>query len=180
MRFTARQRSLIQCVVGFVTLTTAAACTPSAPTADGSAGEDAELARQAPAEPNLPEFFFINLLPWGEVDFSRGEFPTLSACNSLVRSLPDYSFYTTSERCEPIGDPVYCTAWQSTDELPRLDCFKGGGGCEVELKRHDLLAESGARTIAERCEPSALADAWARFQALTPNDQGPTATTPSP
>ena len=180
MRFTAQRRSLIQCVVGFVTLTTAAACTPSAPAPGGAAGEDAGLTAQADAEPNLPEFFFINLLPWGEVDFSRGEFPTLSACNSLVRSLPNYSFYTTSERCETIGDPVYCTAWQSTDDLPRLDCFKGVGGCEVELKRHDLLAESGARTIAERCEPYSLADAWAQFQALTPDAQESTVTTPSP
>jgi hypothetical protein len=81
-----------------------------------------------------------------------------------VRALPNYSGYTTAERCQPIDDPVYCTGWQD-NEGDHLDCFKGVGGCEVELKRHDLLAESGTRTIATRCEPSPLEDAWTRYQA---------------
>ena len=114
-------------------------------------------------EPIEPKLVFINLLPWGKVDFARGEYPSLGDCNTFVRALPNYSGYTTAERCQPIDDPVYCTAWQD-DEGDHIDCFKGVGGCEVELMRHDLLAESGARTIAARCEPSALDEAWALYQ----------------
>jgi hypothetical protein len=140
-----------------------AACTASDP-ADGHADpQDAEPRAQVVDEPIEPKLVFINLLPWGEVDFTRGEFPSLGDCNTFVRALPNYSGYTTAERCQPIDDPVYCTAWQD-DEGDHIDCFKGVGGCEVELKRHDLLAESGARTIAARCEPSALDEAWALYQ----------------
>ena len=67
---------------------------------------------------------------------------------------------------------MYCTEWQDPDD-PRasLDCFRGVGGCEVELRRHDLLAESGGRTIAARCEPTSLADAWARHQDINPDPE---------
>ncbi len=119
-----------------------------------------------------PEPTFINLLPWGEVDFTRGEFPSREACNAFVRALPGYSGYTTPERCEPIDDPVYCTEWQDPDDpQTRIDCFKGVGGCEVELPRHDLLAESRGRTIAARCGPASLADAWARYQSRQPDPE---------
>ena len=124
-----------------------------------------------PSEPDPgPQPTFINLLPWGEVDFTRGEFPSRDECNAFVRALPNYSGYTTPERCEPIDDPVYCTEWQDPDD-PRasMDCFRGVGGCEVELRRHDLLAESRGRTLAARCEPAPLADAWARYQDLDPD-----------
>ena len=72
---------------------------------------------------------FINLLPWGEVDFTRGEFPSLGDCNAVVRALPTYSFYTTPERCEPIDDPVYCTVWRDgDDDRDSIACHKGPGG----------------------------------------------------
>ena len=141
-----------------------AACTTStAPEeTDGPENVGAETTAREPAE---PEFVFINLLPWGEVDFTRGQFPSLGDCNALVRSFPTYSFYTTPERCEPIDDPVYCTVWQDGDDpSDRIGCFKGVGGCEIELRRHDLLAESGTRVIAQRCEPFSLEDAWERYQ----------------
>ncbi len=130
-------------------------------------------------EPSGP--FFINLLPWGEVDFSRGEFASLGECNAFVRALPNYSGYTTPERCQPIDDPVYCTVWQSNEaETAQIACVKGVGGCEIELKRHDLLAESGTRVISERCQPYPLADAWERYQASAPADTGATAPTGTP
>jgi hypothetical protein len=135
------------------------ACTSSGPS-------DAPAAEAPPPvvdEPVVPQPTFINLLPWAKVDFARGRFPSAGDCNTFVRALPSYSGYTAAERCEPIDDPVYCTAWQD-DDGNHLDCFKGTGGCEVELKRHDLMADSGSRTIAARCKPSALEDAWARFQ----------------
>lgn len=135
-------------------------CTASGP-ADTP---DADTTIPATEEPVGPQPTFINFLPWGKVDFARGRFPSAGDCNAFVRGLPNYSGYTTAERCQPIDDPVYCTAWRDEDGN-HLDCFKGVGGCEVELKRHDLLAESGARTIAARCEASPLEDAWARFQA---------------
>ena len=116
-------------------------------------------------QPEEPKLIFINLLPWGEIDFSRGDFLSLDTCTQLVRSLPNYSGYTTAERCEPITDPIYCSVWQDKDDrYDQIGCFKGVGGCEVELRRHDLLAESGNRTIITRCEPYSLGDAWARFQ----------------
>ena len=141
---------------------------PSGAVADGA--PDAGAAADTPEPDAGPQPTFINLLPWGEVDFTRGEFPSRDACNAFVRALPNYSGYTTPERCEPLDDPVYCTEWQDPDD-PRasLDCFRGVGGCEVELRRHDLLAESRGRTIAARCEPSPLADAWARYQDLHPD-----------
>ena len=109
---------------------------------------------------------FINLLPWGEVDFTRGEFPSLGDCNAVVRALPTYSFHTTSERCEPIDDPVYCTVWRDgNDDRDSIACHKGPGGCEIELRRHDLLAETGTRTVSARCEPFPLDDAWERYHA---------------
>ena len=131
---------------------------------------DVAAAAEAPEPDPGPQPTFINLLPWGEVDFTRGEFPSQDACDAVVRALPNYSRYTTPERCEPIDDPVFCTEWQDADD-PRatIDCFRGVGGCEVELRRHDLLAESGGRTIAARCEPAPLADAWARYQDLHPD-----------
>jgi hypothetical protein len=134
-------------------------CTASGP----SSTLDADAAAPVVEEPIVPQPTFINFLPWGKVDFARGQFPSADDCNTFVRGLPNYSGYTTAERCQPIDDPVYCTAWQDEDGN-HLDCFKGVGGCEVELKRHDLLAESGARTVGARCEPSPLEDAWARFQ----------------
>ena len=124
------------------------------------------MATRVDSERETPALVLINLLPWGTVDFARGEFPSLADCDAFVRALPTYSFYTTAERCEPIDDPVYCTVWQEGDnDGEHIGCSKGVGGCEVELRRHDLLAESGARTITERCEPFALEDAWQRHQA---------------
>jgi predicted small lipoprotein YifL len=134
-------------------------CTASGP----SEAPDADATAPVVEEPVVPQATFINFLPWGKVDFARGQFPSAGDCNAFVRGLPNYSGYTTAERCQPIDDPVYCTAWQDEDGN-HLDCFKGVGGCEVELKRHDLLAESGAYTVGARCEPSSLEDAWARFQ----------------
>ena len=143
------------------------------PRASSGAAADAapDVAAAETPEPDPgPEPTFINLLPWGEVDFTRGEFPSREACNAFVRALPGYSGYTSPERCEPIDDPVYCTVWQDPDDpQARIDCFKGVGGCEVELPRHDLLAEGRGRTIAARCEPTALAEAWARYQSYLPN-----------
>ena len=149
-----------------------ATCTASsAPeAADGRGTVDTETVALTESEPAEPELVFINLLPWGEVDFERGEFPSIGACNAFVRALPAYSNYTTPERCQPIADPVYCTTWRDDDdEHDRIGCFKGVGGCEIELRRHDLLAESGTRTIADRCQPFSLADAWARYQSSAPD-----------
>ena len=129
---------------------------------------DVEISADVVAAPETPELIFINLLPWGEIDFSRGDFQSIDTCTELVRSMPNYSGYTTPERCESITDPVYCSVWQDDDEQKRIGCFKGIGGCEVELRRHDLLAESGNRTIITRCEPSTLVDAWAHAQTETP------------
>ena len=136
---------------------------------DAAATVPRVAAAEAPEPDPGPQPTFINLLPWGEVDFSRGEFPSRDACDAFVSALPNYSRYTTPERCERIDDPVYCTEWQDPDDPQAgLDCFRGVGGCEVELRRHDLLAESRGRTLASRCEPAPLADAWARYQALRP------------
>ena len=129
---------------------------------------DLEISAEAVAQPEKQELIFINLLPWGEIDFSRGDFQSIDACTELVRSMPNYSGYTTPERCESITDPVYCSVWQDDDDpQEHSGCFKGIGGCEVELRRHDLLAESGNRTIITRCEPSPLVDAWAQAQTET-------------
>jgi len=141
------------------------ACTTASAPEETGALEDtgAEMTAQDPAP---PELVFINLLPWGAVDFARGQFPSLGDCNALVRSFPSYSFYTTPERCERIADPVYCTVWrEGNDARDSIDCHKGPGGCEIELRRHDLLAESGTQVIARRCEPFSLKDAWERYQA---------------
>lgn len=140
----------------------------SSPAAD--AVPDVAAAAEAPEPDPGPQPTFINLLPWGEVDFTRGQFPSRDDCNAFVRALPNYSGYTTPERCEPIDDPVYCTEWRDPDDPQAgLDCFRGVGGCEVELRRHDLLAESRGRTLAARCEPASLGDAWARYQDLNPD-----------
>ena len=165
MRPTTQPRVATHLTAGLVALVFMAACTSSGP-ADGRQDQDAAQAMQVTdesVEPVEPTQVFINLLPWAKVDFTRGVFPSLADCNAFVRLLPNYSGYTTAERCESLDDPVHCTAWQD-DEGAHLDCFKGVGGCEVELKRHDLLAESGARSIAERCEPSGLDEAWTRYQ----------------
>jgi hypothetical protein len=130
--------------------------------------DNGPIASQTTPEPDAPVPTFINLLPWGKVDFARGRFPSLGECNAFVRALPTYSFYTTPERCEPLEDPVYCTRWQDEEGPMEIDCFKGLGGCEVELPRHDMRAEAGTRTIAGRCEPYALGDAWATYQAAHP------------
>ena len=162
-RPTTRPAAVTCLAVGFVALVSMAGCIGSDP-ADGHTDlQDVAPAAQVVDEPIEPKLVFINLLPWGEVDFTRGVFPSLDDCNTFVRALPNYSGYTTAERCQSIDDPVYCTGWQDA-EGDHIDCFKGVGGCEVELKRHDLLAESGARTIAARCQPSALDEAWARYQ----------------
>lgn len=152
--------TVVGLAAGLLALVSIAACTASAPSDTQDAGPAAEVAD----DPIAPQPTFINLLPWGKVDFTRGQFASMAECNTFVRALPNYSGYTTAERCQPIDDPVYCTGWQD-NEGDHLDCFKGVGGCEVELKRHDLLAESGTRTIATRCEPSPLEDAWTRYQA---------------
>ena len=148
---------------------------------DGSAGAGSGPAAAAPSGPDAPAVAetapdpgpqptFISLLPWGEVDFARGEFPSRDACNAFVRAQPGYSGYTSPERCERIDDPVHCTVWRDPDDpRDRMDCFRGAGGCEVELRRHDLLVESRGRRMAARCEPTSLADAWARHQALEPD-----------
>ncbi len=169
MQSGSRSSAIPLIIAAALSLLHAAACTGPPPAPDTGLAE-AEPAAQARDGASEPDLVFINLLPWGRVDFSRGRFATMGECNGLVRALPNYSFYTTPERCEPIEDPVYCTAWHDTGEPRRLDCFKGVGGCEVELKRHDLLAESGGRTIGARCEPSPLADAWARYQTLSAPD----------
>ncbi len=141
------------------------------PVADAAPDVTAATAETPEPDPG-PEPTFINLLPWGEVDFTRGEFPSREACDAFVRALPGYSGYTTPERCEPIDDPVYCTVWQDRDDpQARIDCFRGVGGCEVELQRHDLLAESRGRTIAARCGPTSLADAWAQYQSHQPDPE---------
>lgn len=160
--------------LGGFALLLAASCGDGPAGAPPGAGVDAapEVAAAADTpEPDPgPQPTFINLLPWGEVDFTRGEFPSRDECNAFVRALPNYSGYTTPERCEPIDDPVYCTEWQDPDDPQTgLDCFRGVGGCEVELRRHDLLAESRGRTLAARCEPASLADAWARYRDLNPD-----------
>ena len=145
-----------------------AACSTSGAPAETSGPEDAG-AETTVREPAAPELVFITLLPWGELDFARGQFPSLGDCNALVRSLPAYSFYTTPERCEPIDDPVYCTVWHDADDdRDSIGCHKGPGGCEIELRRHDLIAETGSRAIAQRCEPFSLEDAWTRYQASEP------------
>ncbi len=143
---------------------------PPDPAPDADAAPDIPAAVVSSEPDPGPQPTFINLLPWGEVDFSRGEFPSRDDCNAFVSALPNYSRYTTPERCEPIEDPVYCTEWQDPDDpQASLDCFRGVGGCEVELRRHDLLAESRGRTVAARCEPASLADAWTRYQDLHPD-----------
>ena len=160
-------------LAGFAVLL-AASCGGGAPAGarPGAAADAAPVAAEAPEPDPGPQPTFINLLPWGEVDFSRGEFPSRDACNAFVSALPNYSRYTTPERCEPIDDPVYCTEWQDPDDPgATLDCFRGVGGCEVELRRHDLLADSGGRTIEARCEPASLADAWARYRDINPDPE---------
>ena len=143
------------------------ACTAPEPS-EVPTTSDVQISADVVAAPEQPELIFINLLPWGEIDFSRGDFQSIDACTELVRSMPNYSGYTTPERCESITDPVYCSVWQDGDDpQERIGCFKGIGGCEVELRRHDLLAESGNRTIITRCEPSTLVDAWAHAQTET-------------
>ena len=162
--------------LGVASLVPLAACT-AASTSDETAPQAQPAAIIADAEPPEPALVFINLLPWGKIDFQRGEFPSLGDCNALVRSFPDYSFYTTSERCEPIDDPVHCTVWQDGDDTrAQIDCFKGAGGCEIELRRHDLLAERGTRTVTARCAPFSLADAWGRYQVSAPAEPGSTGT----
>ena len=147
-----------------------AACTTASPP-DETGGPEATDTEIAAAEPPAPALVFINLLPWGAVDFARGQFPSLGDCDALVRSFPSYSFYTTPERCEPIADPVYCTVWRDGDgDHDSIGCHKGPGGCEIELRRHDLLAESGTRVIAQRCEPFSLEDAWEHYQASAPTN----------
>ena len=151
-------------------------CGCTAPELDpGVSPTDAEqsVPIQEPVEESLP--VFISLLPWGEIDFSRGQFPSFDACNAFVRTLPGYSGYTTPERCEPLPEPVYCTRWQEGDDsVSRIGCFKGIGGCEIELRRHDLLAENDQYSIIGRCEAHALNDAWALYQTIdTPAESSP-------
>jgi len=141
------------------------------PSQEAPSIETAEISTEAIEAPDLPDHIFINLLPWGEIDFSRGEFSGLDTCTEFVRSLPNYSGYTTAERCEPLTDPIYCSVWKDGDTpLEQIGCFKGVGGCEVELRRHELLAESGSRTIVSQCEPASLADAWAKFRGAETTD----------
>jgi hypothetical protein len=154
---------LANLTVGLTALVLMASCTSPDPVSRLPDTHDAAQALQIVDEPVEPTLVFINLLPWAKVDFTRGAFASLAACNAFVRALPNYSGYTTAERCEPLEDPVSCTVWQD-DQGAHLDCFKGVGGCEIELKRHDLLVASGVRTIAERCEPSPLYEAWTRYQ----------------
>lgn len=142
-------------------LALAVACAP-APAVEPEPAANSESA----APPPSPAF--INLLPWGKIDFSRGEFPSLRTCNGWVRALPTYSFYTTPERCEPLEDPLYCTRWQDPDGPAEIDCFKGRGGCEVELPRHEMREENSGRVIEGRCEPTPLAQAWSEYQASHP------------
>jgi hypothetical protein len=162
------------CIVPCLSLT---GCTTDTPE-DGSDRQTASVAEQAAETDDPPSGpTFINLLPWGTVDFERGAFPSQGECNAFVRALPNYSGYTTPERCQPIEDPVYCTVWQDDeDAVAHIACVKGVGGCEIELRRHDLLAESGTRTIAERCEPYSLADAWERYQMSSPAASAPNTT----
>ena len=128
---------------------------PSAPPTDS----EQSVPIMETVEESLP--VFISLLPWGEIDFSRSQFQTFDACNTFVRALPGYSGYTTPERCEPLPESVYCTRWQEGDDsVSRIGCFKGVGGCEIELRRHDLLAEDDRYSITTRCEAHALNDAW--------------------
>ena len=151
-------------------LTALAGCTTAeAPDdANGPRRAETEAVAQSATDPVEPELVFINLLPWGQIDFARGEFASLGTCNAFVRALPTYSFYTTSERCQPIEEPVYCTVWRDEeDDRNSIGCHKGPGGCEIELRRHDLAVEAEMRTISARCEPYALADAWQRYRVAT-------------
>ena len=155
----------------FILAATLVASCSDPPSQEAPSIETSEISAEAMEAPDLPDHVFINLLPWGEVDFSRGEFSSLDTCTEFVRSLPNYSGYTTAERCEPLTDPIYCSVWKDGDTpLEQVGCFKGVGGCEVELRRHELLAESGSRTIISRCEPAALADAWAKFRGTETTD----------
>ena len=75
--------------------------------------------------------------------------------------------------CEPIDDPVYCTVWRDgDDDRDSIGCHKGPGGCEIELNRHDLLAEAGTRTVSPRCEPFPLDDAWEQYRQAATQDAG--------
>ncbi len=139
--------------------------------ADTETPGEADAGASETAESSGP--IFINLLPWGAVDFAGGEFSSLADCNAFVRALPTYSFYTTPERCEPIDDPVYCTIWRNGyDESNRIGCHTGPGGCEIALKRHDLLSETGTRRVTARCEPHVLADAWEQYRQAATQDTG--------
>ena len=157
--------------IALASLVPLVACTrgDSSGEADTKTPTEADAGATETAESSGP--LFINLLPWGEVDFAGGEFPSLGDCDAFVRALPTYSFYTTPERCEPIDDPVYCTVWRhGDDEGESIGCHKGPGGCEIELRRHDLLAETGTLRVTARCEPYALDDAWEQYrQAATQN-----------
>ena len=149
------------------------ACTGDDTSGEADTETTAEATAVATETAESSGLIFINLLPWGEVDFTRGEFPSLGDCNAVVRALPSYSFYTTPERCEPIDDPVYCTVWRDgDDDRDSIGCHKGPGGCEIELKRHDLLAEAGTRTVSARCEPFPLDDAWEQFRPTATQDAG--------
>ncbi len=165
-----RRRSAVAPLSLIAALTALAGCTTSeAPDdADGPRPAETETVAQSAADPVEPALVFINLLPWGEVDFARGAFASLGTCNAFVRALPNYSFYTTSERCQSLEDPVYCSVWRDVDDdHGGIGCFKGVGGCEIELRRHDLLVETGTRTVTARCQPYALADAWQQYQVAT-------------
>ena len=148
------------------------ACTADSAVGEAETGPAAKGDAVAAQGTEDPGPIFINLEPWGEVDFGRGQFPSRDACLAFVRALPTYSFYTTPERCESIVDPVYCTVWRDgDDDHDSIGCHKGPGGCEIELRRHDLGVEAGTRTVSARCEPYALDDAWERYLAATPVTQ---------
>ena len=163
-----RRRSAVASLSLLAALTALAGCTTSEAPDDANGPRPAETVAQSAADPVEPALVFINLLPWGEVDFARGAFASLGTCNAFVRALPSYSFYTTAERCQPLEDPVYCSVWRDVDDdHDGVGCFKGVGGCEIELRRHDLLVETGVRTVTARCEPYALDDAWQQYQVAT-------------
>lgn len=149
-------------------LLTLVACTVDNAVDEADTGTTGQGDAVAAEGTEAPGPMFISLEPWGEVDFERGQFPSRDACLALVRSLPTYSFYTTSERCESIIDPVYCTVWRDgDDDRDSIGCHKGPGGCEIELRRHDLGVEAGTRTVSARCEAYALDDAWEQYLAAT-------------
>ena len=72
-------------------LTTMLACDANDRTDTPAALDEPESTEPAEEVAAIPTSTFINLLPWGKIDFTRGEFPSQDDCNAFVRALPNYS-----------------------------------------------------------------------------------------